>query len=643
MADFTTFLDGRVRLFAGDCIEMMNRMEPDSVDCVVTSPPYWGLRDYGVEGQIGLEPTLAEHLEVMVAVFEAVRRVLKPTGTLWLNYGDCYATAPNGRSAAATKLAASDDRTFRDKPFSTVGPIYQPIKNPRGEFTVGDRQSMRENAGRIGAGGYLKPKDLCMIPNRLAIALQDAGWWVRSEIIWGKSNPMPDSSGAYRPATAHEKIFMLTKSGDGDVWRARDTGEISFFPDLSEMCALVTDADRQGPRWSRIGAHYDAGAVRIGRAGDEDANGFRGGSYVGGKPGARAAKGNRRVKMPDGWDTGPGGYGSHHRNGREKGKVLDKQRGHSRRHSRRHAGFNDRWDAMEKAEQQANGRYLRNYEPAQLTVWHMATQAFKEAHFATFPPELAERCILAGCPKGGLVLDPFGGAGTTALVALRHGRKADLIELNPEYAAIAQRRIEAQTGRLSGVCRKSRTHRRWPCLEVRCDRNDHNGKNHDARRGERAGCAGGALCRNSAAVFEAATRASGLASAGKKRTAAAGVFAAAGGTGGQRRGLSRPTPRRLPAGCAGKLSAAALRGLRAGHCRNPLGASGHSAESLAAPSGFRNAAALSRCCLDRNRPCFRPLRQRDIDNAGEDRAPARGGHGHDAARTAATGWAERCR
>ncbi|WP_180901959.1 DNA-methyltransferase [Martelella soudanensis] len=421
----TEFLDGRVRLYAGDCIDQLNRMEPDSVDCVVTSPPYWGLRDYGVDGQIGLEPTLAEHLDVMVAVFEAVRRVLKPTGTLWLNYGDCYATAPNGRSAADTKTAGTDDRTFRDKPFSTVGPVYKPIENPRGEFVAADRQARRENAGRIGAGGYLKPKDLCMIPNRLAIALQDAGWWVRSEIIWGKSNPMPDSSGAYRPSTAHEKIFLLTKSADGDVWRARDTGEISFFPDLSKTCALVTDAARSAARWSRIGAYYDAGTVRMNAS---PASIQRWGQDIDAQQGSARANGGRKT---NGAMKAVGG--SRHRRGREQGKVIEvtpRHQGHVN-----HTGL----DELGRGE----GRYLRNYEPAQVTVWQMATQAFKEAHFATFPPELAERCILAGCPKGGLVLDPFGGAGTTALVALRHGRKASLIELNPDYAAIARRRIEA--------------------------------------------------------------------------------------------------------------------------------------------------------------------------------------------------------
>lgn len=452
------FLDERVTLHVGDCLAILATLPADSVDCVVTSPPYWGLRDYGtatweggdpdcdhrsptmragrneertklagsaatnsyqlllahrsacgkcgavkVDRQIGLEPTLAEHLEVMVRVFEEVRRVLKPTGTCWVNYGDCYATTPNGRSAADTKAAGTDDRTFRDKPFSTIG-------------------------------GSIKAKDLCMIPNRLAIALQDAGWWVRSEIIWGKTNPMPDSSGAYRPSTSHEKIFMLTKSDDADVWRARDTGEVSFSPDLNERCPLVTDPTREGARWLRMGAYFDAEIVKQGRTFDEDAATFRGGSYVGGQPGKRTVTGNKRIKMPDGWDTGAGGHGSRHRRGREAGKVIEVDPRHQTHIN--HTGL----DELGRGE----GRYLRNYEPAPVSVWEMATQAFSEAHFATFPPELAERCILAGCPKGGLVLDPFGGAGTTALVALRHGRLAELIELNPEYAEITRRRIETE-------------------------------------------------------------------------------------------------------------------------------------------------------------------------------------------------------
>ena len=389
--------DGRCMLHVGDVLERLAAMAPDSADCVVTSPPYWGLRDYGVAGQIGLEPTLAEHLDVMVAVFDAVRRVLKPTGTLWLNYGDCYATAPNGRSAADTKATGTDDRTFRDKPFSTVC-------------------------------GNLKPKDLCMIPNRLAIALQDAGWWVRSEIVWGKSNPMPDSSGTARPATAHEKIFLLTKSGDGDVWRARDTGEISFAPDIAERCALVTRPDADGPRWMRLGAYYDADEVRVAPAASSFA---RWSQDLDGQAGSTRANGGAKTNGPMKAVGGP----------RDKKRGADVA-------SPRHAGQINHTNL--DATPRGDGRLLRNYEPApdeidprfaDLAVWRMATMPFGEAHFATFPPELAARCIRAGCPKGGLVLDPFGGAGTTALVALRLMRRAALIELNPDYADMAAARI----------------------------------------------------------------------------------------------------------------------------------------------------------------------------------------------------------
>lgn len=390
-----------VRILQGDVRTVLRTLDADSVDCVVTSPPYWGLRDYGVDGQLGMEPTLGEHIETMVDVFREVRRVMRPTATLWLNYGDCYATAPNGRSAANTKAAGGDDRTFRDKPFSTVG-------------------------------GTLKPKDLCMIPNRLAIALQDDGWWVRSEIIWGKTNPMPDSSGAYRPSQSHEKIFMLTKSDDGDVWRARDTGELSFRPDLSERCALITDASRDGARWLRLGSYYDAESVK--QNGDGGLTGKEHGRHSLGDaiPERERRSEFRRVKQPDGWDTGAGGHGSRHRRGREKGKVIEvtpRHQGHIN-----HTGL----DELGRGQ----GRLLRNYEPAPLGVWEMATQAFPGAHFATFPPELVERCLKAACPVGGTVLDPFGGAGTVGLVADRMGRDAILIELNPEYIDIAQRRIK---------------------------------------------------------------------------------------------------------------------------------------------------------------------------------------------------------
>lgn len=423
-----------VVILVGDVLERLRGLPDDSVDCVITSPPYWGLRDYDCEGQIGMEPTLAEHLAIMVEIFEEIRRVLKPTGTVWLNYGDCYATAPNGRSAADTKAGGNDDRTFRDKPFSTVGPIYDPLyATGRGRFDGGARDASGngvkqiDTGGRVVAGGYLKPKDLCMLPNRLAIALQDAGWWVRSEIIWGKPNAMPDSSGKYRPSTAHEKIFLLTKSGDADVWVARDTGEISFSPDLAEQCPLVTKPDVMANRWSRLGSYYDAGAVMLGLA---DSSVARLAQDIDSQTGSTRANGGRK--------TNGNMKASRTGNGPRPGNLTPRHVGHIN-----HTGI--------QKTPRGEGRLLRNFEtaeaiaelvPPDVMAWEIAIAGFSGAHFATFPPALVVPCVLAGCPAGGTVLDPFGGAGTTGLVADRLGRKAMLIELNHKYAAIARDRLE---------------------------------------------------------------------------------------------------------------------------------------------------------------------------------------------------------
>lgn len=392
-----TFLDGRVTLHIGDVRDRLRALPSNFFDCVMTSPPYWGLRDYGtgrweggnpecdhrsptmregrnedrqvidgstatnsaqlllahrsacgkcgavkVDHQIGLEPTLPEHLAALVEVFSEVRRVLKPSGTVWLNYGDCYATAPNGRSAADTKATGNDDRTFRDKPFSTIG-------------------------------GVLKSKDLCMIPNRLAIALQEDGWWVRSEIIWHKPNPMPESI-KDRPTTAHEKVFLLTKS------------EQYFF-----------DADAVAERIS------GSTATRV----KQDTS----------KQGSARANGGTRADRP------------------MKAVVRSKESSPDAipPTSRPHKGLSD----FEARNQRTyTVRNIRN-------VWTIPTAAFVEAHFATFPPALVETCLKAGCPEGGEVLDPFGGSGTTAMVAAALGMNATLIELNPEYARLAQARVEA--------------------------------------------------------------------------------------------------------------------------------------------------------------------------------------------------------
>lgn len=441
-----------VRFLIGDVRELLRELPDESVHCVVTSPPYWGLRDYGtarweggeascghaprrglqgktgqradrsftgsqpmgqvcsrcgarrVDHQLGLEPTLGEHIDAMVRVFREVRRVLRKDGTLWLNYGDCYATSVNGRSAADTKALGEDDRTFCDKPFSTVGPVY--VTDPRTPDRRGNHSTLNgspppDTPGRIAAGGFIKPKDLCGVPWRLALALQDDGWWLRQDIIWHKPNPMPESI-RDRCTKAHEYLFLLAKS----------------------------------ERY-----YFDAEAI------------------------AEAASENtherRSMKMPDGWDTGPGAHGSFHRNGREKGKrhlpgnkthkgTTAYEEGDARHRTK--VGLVEYAERQRKLAEPGSGTKNNSSFDAAMavmppkrnkrSVWTVGTEPFSEAHFATFPTALIEPCIKAGSPVGGTVLDPFGGAGTTGLVADRLQRNAILIEINPEYVAMARRRIQ---------------------------------------------------------------------------------------------------------------------------------------------------------------------------------------------------------
>lgn len=331
-----------------DCLAGLRTLPDQSVNCCVTSPPYYGLRDYGVAGQMGLEDTPEEYVARMVDVFEEVRRVLKDDGTLWVNIGDSYAATGKNR----TEEQASAKSTLN------------------GSLTT-QCQSLKQKSKVTGT---LKPKDLIGIPWMLAFALRSVGWYLRQDIIWSKSNPMPESV-TDRCTKAHEYLFMLSK-------------ESKYY--------------------------YDAASIKTNTEWSSD-----------------------NTKMPDGWDTGPGGHGSFHRNGREKGAIKkpDKQRGHSRRHN----GFNDRWDQMTTKEQMSMGANKRS-------VWVVPTQPFPEAHFATFPEDLIVPCIKAGCPEGGTVLDPFMGAGTTALVARKLNRNYIGFELNPDYITIAEKRLKKELG-----------------------------------------------------------------------------------------------------------------------------------------------------------------------------------------------------
>lgn len=373
-----------------DSLAYLQSLPSNSVHCMITSPPYWGLRDYGIDGQIGLEETLSAFVAKLVIIFREARRVLRDDGTLWINMGNSYASTRNGRSATDTKEIGNDNRTFRDKPFSTVG-------------------------------NGLKPKDLIGQPWRLAFALQDDGWYLRRDIIWHKLNPMPDSA-KDRPGSAHEYVFLFSKS----------------------------------PKY-----YYDNEAVK-----QPPAN-----STIGRKPQSFGGEKRRDYTTKP---TDP-----NYRSGHEQWSNIYEYDG----------GMVN----------------LRS-------VWTIATQPYKEAHFATFPEALIEPMILAGCPssackqcgspwtriiekefipqedvspergiKGapgqkpqyednqwegvprgttqtktidwqpscdcgtdtepGVVLDMFMGSGTTGLVAIKNGRRYMGCDLNSEYVAMAQKRL----------------------------------------------------------------------------------------------------------------------------------------------------------------------------------------------------------
>ncbi|MEZ2410593.1 site-specific DNA-methyltransferase [Bosea sp. RCC_152_1] len=342
-----------VRIINADCREALRQLDAGSVHCCVTSPPYFGLRDYENPSQIGLEPTPDEFVEAMVTVFREVRRVLRGDGTLWLNLGDSYCSTDKwGGGGNIGKQTRADD---------------------------GEVPSWAVRRKRQAMEG-IKPKDLIGIPWMVAFALRADGWFLRSEVVWAKPNGMPGSQ-QDRCTSSHEAVFLLTKKAA--YWS--DFDAIKTPPRESTLIRKAQDVQAQ--------------------AGSHRANG--------------GAKTNGPMKAVGG---------------------IDKQRGHSRRH----AGFNDRWDAMEKAEQQSKPAMMRD-------VWFVPPGGYDEAHFAVMPEEIARRCVLAGCPYGGTVLDPFGGAGTTGLVADRLGRDAVLTELNPKYVAMARARIERDGGMFTQV------------------------------------------------------------------------------------------------------------------------------------------------------------------------------------------------
>lgn len=300
------------KVMIGDCIDSMKSIADKSVQCCVTSPPYFGLRDYGVAGQIGLEETPEQYIEKLVNVFREVRRVLADDGTLWVNIGDSYSNNPSGGNGYM------DGRRNRDE---------------------------RRASGIVK---NLKQKDLIGIPWMLAFALRADGWYLRQDIIWNKSNPMPESV-KDRCTRSHEYIFLLSKSQ-------------KYYWDIDSIRVPCVSKTKSVP-WT-----------------DRDYGGV-------------------------------GGIGERNGDGSNK-------RGASR---------------------QACGNHQKGKN--RRSVWSVSTKPYLGAHFATFPPDLIEPCILAGSRVNDIVLDPFGGSGTTAGVACGHDRAAIICELNPKYAKLVDGRV----------------------------------------------------------------------------------------------------------------------------------------------------------------------------------------------------------
>lgn len=332
----------RVKIVYSDAVDGLKELADKSIDCCVTSPPYYGLRDYGHNGQIGLEPSVDEYIKRLLEVFREVYRVLKPDGTLWVNIKDSY--AGSGKGAAnypenAKKYKQGTNRGMLNAPTTT----------------------------KVKAPG-IKPKDLMGIPFTLAVALRAEGWYWRQVILWEKPNAMPESVND-RCTDAHEYVLLFAKSK-------------RYYFDYKAIMEPAVGFDRTPPAGGR-------GTLR---------------------PNSRRRKGNAKSFR------GGGAYTA----------------------SRSHDNNTDAERTTHGNTENETGLRRRR------SVWSIATRGYRSEngnHYATFPTKLAENCILAGCREGGTVLDPFIGSGTTAEVALSHGRNCVGIEINRDYENLIEERI----------------------------------------------------------------------------------------------------------------------------------------------------------------------------------------------------------
>ena len=344
-------------MYHGDALDVLKIIPDESVQCCITSPPYWGLRDYGIKEQLGLENDLNEYLGKLSDIFEQVRRVLKAYGTFWLNLGDCY---------------TSGNRSDRDKSL---------ISNSSGLTNRSAGMNRPETA--VG----LKAKDLVGIPWRMAFLLQSKGWYLRSDIIWAKPNPMPESV-KDRPTKSHEYIFLLSKSKNYyyDLEATRNPASEALIRDVFD-----------GYEGESVKDYSQANAQNPSDTKERIIEGYR-----------------NRVKR-------------------------EKKRGHRRKH----AGFYECWDLMTVDEQRALGSNKKS-------VWWVATEGYKDAHFATFPRKLIEPCVLAGTRPKDTILDSFAGSGTVAQLAKEYNRKSISIEINEKYLSMQIEGLKQEVINFSG-------------------------------------------------------------------------------------------------------------------------------------------------------------------------------------------------
>lgn len=409
------------KIYKGNSLDVLKKMPDKSVNCCITSPPYWALRNYGCKGQLGLEKTPDEYITKMIDVFREVKRVLVEDGTLWLNIGDTY-YGGKGNNGASIAYSSKNKALNQSAIIGTIPGTARPNDLPI-----------------IG----LKPKDLIGIPWMLAFALRADGWYLRQDIIWSKPNPMPESCND-RCTKSHEYIFLLSKSKHYYF----DALSIATPYKDKTLTTFGIETKGYGDGSRLIASENWAKDVKVRKPKEWMSTGmFKNATKFNGKNAGKRRQ--AEFKIFSELDTSRNDHGSYHKERQKKGRNprigIDTKGGNQgigdipmAIHERGLKGHSGNYDA--------DNKIIGTGKANKRSVWTVPTEPFKEAHYATFPQRLIADCIRAGCPEDGIILDPFMGAGTTALVARKLNRNYVGIELNPEYIQLAKKRLQNELG-----------------------------------------------------------------------------------------------------------------------------------------------------------------------------------------------------